>query len=64
MIRDEAISSGLIGVFIPECAPDGLYTPAQCHGSTGHCWCVNEDGEEILETRTGPGEERIDCEGR
>lgn len=62
-IRDERLSSGLIGAYIPDCAEEGLYKPTQCHGSTGFCWCVNEIGEEILETRRGPGEERIDCEG-
>ncbi|XP_043929967.1 SPARC-related modular calcium-binding protein 1 isoform X5 [Protopterus annectens] len=31
------------GIFIPECAPNGLYKPVQCHQSTGYCWCVLVD---------------------
>ncbi|XP_033628590.1 papilin-like [Asterias rubens] len=60
--REERLLAELRGAFIPDCTEEDLYVPTQCHGSTGHCWCVNEMGEEILETRRGPGEERIDCE--
>ena len=65
-IREEVLSSRRLGAFIPDCTEEGLYVPLQCHGSTGYCWCVNEMGEEILETRRGPGEDRPDgfCEGR
>ena len=34
----------LLGAFIPQCKDDGSYEEAQCHGSTGYCWCVDEDG--------------------
>ncbi|XP_065056519.1 agrin-like isoform X1 [Rhopilema esculentum] len=34
----------LLGAFIPQCKEDGSYEEAQCHGSTGYCWCVDEDG--------------------
>ncbi|XP_033634887.1 uncharacterized protein LOC117296122 isoform X3 [Asterias rubens] len=63
-IREEVLSSRRLGAFIPDCTEEGLYVPLQCHGSTGYCWCVNEMGEEILETRRGPGEDRPDgfCE--
>ena len=40
-------ATGLIGEFIPQCEDDGSYTLTQCWGSTGYCWCVNEDGTEI-----------------
>ena len=40
-------------IFIPECRPDGKYRSAQCHKSTGYCWCVNEDnGKPIPGTST------------
>ena len=29
-------------VFIPECLTTGHYAPAQCHTSTGYCWCVDD----------------------
>ncbi|XP_075049415.1 nidogen-2 [Mixophyes fleayi] len=43
------------GLFVPECDSEGNYSPLQCHGSTGYCWCVNKEGEEIEGTRTSPG---------
>ncbi|KAG7470758.1 hypothetical protein MATL_G00117340 [Megalops atlanticus] len=29
--------------FVPECSADGRYSPVQCHGATGYCWCVRAD---------------------
>ena len=34
-----ANSTGLLGEFIPQCEEDGSYSPLQCWGSTGYCWC-------------------------
>ncbi|XP_043113777.1 CD74 molecule, major histocompatibility complex, class II invariant chain a [Puntigrus tetrazona] len=39
------------GFFKPECDAQGNYLPMQCWHSTGYCWCVDKDGEEIPETR-------------
>ncbi|KAM9803801.1 nidogen-1 [Neosynchiropus ocellatus] len=44
-----------VGQFIPRCDENGGYEPMQCHGSTGHCWCVDRNGQEIQGTRSGPG---------
>ncbi|XP_039208911.1 nidogen-1 isoform X1 [Crotalus tigris] len=44
-----------IGQFIPQCDIYGNYLPTQCHPSTGYCWCVDRDGNEIDGTRSGPG---------
>ena len=52
----------LLGAFIPQCTEDGYYEASQCHGSTGHCWCVTKEGEELQGTRTGPGEETVSCD--
>ncbi|XP_022094920.1 papilin-like [Acanthaster planci] len=60
--REEASSSGRIGHYIPQCTEEGLYTPTQCHGGTGYCWCVDENGEELTGTRRGPGDEPVNCE--
>ncbi|XP_026165537.1 nidogen-1 [Mastacembelus armatus] len=54
-----------VGQYIPTCDENGAYEPIQCHGSTGHCWCVDKNGQEIPGTRSGPGSRPmcIDHEG-
>ncbi|KAK2824085.1 hypothetical protein Q5P01_021260 [Channa striata] len=44
-----------VGQYIPTCDENGAYEAMQCHGSTGHCWCVDRNGQEIPGTRSGPG---------
>ncbi|XP_034040107.1 nidogen-1 [Thalassophryne amazonica] len=44
-----------VGHFVPTCDENGAYEPMQCHGSTGQCWCVDRNGQEIPGTRSGPG---------
>lgn len=40
------------GMYLPTCDDDGDYTPVQCHGSVGECWCVNaNNGQEVTGTR-------------
>lgn len=34
----------LLGAYVPQCTETGFYHPKQCHGSTGYCWCVFENG--------------------
>ena len=37
-----------IGEYAPQCDNDGTFLPAQCHGSSGYCWCVRPDtGEPV-----------------
>ncbi|KAE8280427.1 Nidogen-1 [Larimichthys crocea] len=43
-----------VGQYIPTCDENGAYEPMQCHGSTGYCWCVDRNGQEISGTRSGP----------
>ncbi|XP_069831749.1 saxiphilin-like [Dendropsophus ebraccatus] len=52
----------LLGAFVPECDKKGNYNAMQCHGSTGYCWCVNEEGKEINGTKTPPGQPAPTCE--
>lgn len=44
-----------VGQYIPTCDANGEYEPMQCHGSTGYCWCVERNGQEIPGSRSGPG---------
>ncbi|XP_051915068.1 nidogen-2 isoform X31 [Hippocampus zosterae] len=55
-------TSPLVGAFVPQCDANGQYTPLQCHGSTGHCWCVDSQGQERPRTRTSPGVPPTDCD--
>ena len=57
-----ANATGLVGEFIPQCEDDGSFSPMQCWGSTGYCWCVDENGEEIAGTSLGPGEGIPSCD--
>uniref|UniRef100_A0A8C7FIV9 Nidogen 2 n=1 Tax=Oncorhynchus kisutch TaxID=8019 RepID=A0A8C7FIV9_ONCKI len=50
------------GVFVPECDEQGQYRALQCHGSTGHCWCVDSRGQERAGTRKGPGTSQPNCD--
>nr|API81383.1 venom toxin [Hemiscorpius lepturus] len=48
----------MVGVFVPDCEPDGTYLKKQCWPSTGHCWCADKDGNKVTEpTRSG-----VQCE--
>ena len=42
------------GAYVPQCDEHGAYRPLQRHFSTGHSWCVDEDGTEIQGTRRPP----------
>jgi len=56
--------SGVVmpGKFLPQCTEFGYYNAKQCHGSTGHCWCVVPDtGKEITGTRVAPGTGEPQC---
>lgn len=44
-----------VGQYIPVCDESGAYEPMQCHGSTGYCWCVDRNGQEISGSRSEPG---------
>ncbi|KFR05826.1 Nidogen-2, partial [Nipponia nippon] len=41
--------------YVPQCDAGGDFTPLQCHGDSGYCWCVDESGREIHGTRSEPG---------
>lgn len=44
-----------VGQYVPQCDEHGAYEPTQCHTGIEQCWCVDAGGQEIPNTRTGPG---------
>uniref|UniRef100_A0A4W5PNL2 Thyroglobulin type-1 domain-containing protein n=1 Tax=Hucho hucho TaxID=62062 RepID=A0A4W5PNL2_9TELE len=52
---ERARDAAIIGAYIPTCDHAGQYTPKQCFGSTGYCWCVTITGQKIQGTETPPG---------
>lgn len=38
--------------FVPRCKFDGSYEEVQCQNSTGLCWCVDQDGNELSSSAT------------
>ncbi|XP_058496707.1 nidogen-1-like [Solea solea] len=44
-----------ISQYIPQCDEHGSFESTQCHSSIQQCWCVDANGQEIPNTRTGPG---------
>lgn len=44
-----------VGQYVPTCDQNGAYEAMQCHGSTGQCWCVDRNGQEIPGSRSRPG---------
>lgn len=41
----------MLGVFVPNCEPDGSYSQVQCLNTSHYCWCVDSTGGEIKGTR-------------
>ena len=59
--KQSSNARGLLGEYIPQCSSSGKFEKLQCHPSTGHCWCVEEDsGREISGTRQ-PAGNKVDC---
>uniref|UniRef100_A0A3B5MUQ1 Thyroglobulin type-1 domain-containing protein n=1 Tax=Xiphophorus couchianus TaxID=32473 RepID=A0A3B5MUQ1_9TELE len=38
--------------YLPQCEPDGEFSPVQCYGESTYCWCVDQEGREIDGTRS------------
>ena len=63
-LLEATANKGLIGSYIPQCTESGDYEAMQCHASTGYCWCVDENGEEIKGTKSGRGDGSPNCGGK
>lgn len=63
LAQHQAHESGLPAnkVFIPQCQPDGKFEQKQCNFALKECWCVDERGLELSQTRK-PMEETLDCD--
>uniref|UniRef100_A0A8D3DW80 Nidogen 1 n=1 Tax=Scophthalmus maximus TaxID=52904 RepID=A0A8D3DW80_SCOMX len=44
-----------VGQYVLQCDQHGAFEPTQCHAGIGQCWCVDANGQEIPDTRTGTG---------
>lgn len=42
-----AVDNEFMGAFTPACDDNGNFKPAQCHSSTGYCWCSTLIGDKI-----------------
>uniref|UniRef100_A0A4Q8K4T8 U61-Liphistoxin-Lth1a_1 n=2 Tax=Liphistius TaxID=62150 RepID=A0A4Q8K4T8_9ARAC len=59
LASDKAYVPYVVGNYVPQCERDGTYSRTQCHGSTGYCWCVDENGVRLSES-IPPGQD-IPC---
>ena len=53
---------GGLGCFIPQCTDDCEWESMQCWSSSGYCWCVDEDGNEIDGTSQPTWQGYPECE--
>ncbi|XP_058257956.1 thyroglobulin isoform X2 [Hemibagrus wyckioides] len=48
--------------YSPQCDAFGQWLPSQCYPSTGHCWCVDEDGSYITGSLTARSIQPLQCQ--
>ncbi|XP_055482670.1 thyroglobulin isoform X1 [Psammomys obesus] len=56
---DGAASLLWLGPYVPQCNILGGWEPMQCHAGTGHCWCVDGQGEFIPDSLTAARSSRM-----
>ena len=59
---DATNNCGGLGCYIPQCTDNCEWEPMQCWSSTGYCWCVDENGEEIEGTSMPSWQGEPNCE--
>ncbi|KAG7469780.1 hypothetical protein MATL_G00132440 [Megalops atlanticus] len=47
--------------YMPQCDAGGQWLPTQCYPSTGHCWCVDGEGQYIPDSLTSRSMELPQC---
>ena len=50
-----------LGCYIPQCTEECEWESIQCWSSTGYCWCVDEEGNEIEGTNQPSWQELPEC---
>ncbi|XP_051015534.1 thyroglobulin isoform X2 [Acomys russatus] len=58
---DGAASLLWSGPYMPQCNAFGGWEPMQCHAGTGHCWCVDGQGEFIPDSLTARSSQMPQC---
>ena len=48
-VEAHPVESECCGRYSPTCDDGGGYSPYQCHGSTGYCWCVDAENNRLGE---------------
>uniref|UniRef100_A0A8C2FKH6 Thyroglobulin n=1 Tax=Cyprinus carpio TaxID=7962 RepID=A0A8C2FKH6_CYPCA len=64
MANDKDRQSLMLGYqpYMPQCDAYGQWLPNQCYQSTGHCWCVDEEGRYITGSLTSRSAPSRQCE--
>ena len=60
--RKLAPASSSADVYVPKCDEEGKFKMVQCLKSIDKCWCVDNDGNEIENTRTDS--QNVNCPER
>ena len=50
-MHQDALSSSVQDIYVPQCNLDGSFEEVQCHGPSNGCWCVDQQGRELNGTR-------------
>ena len=37
------------GTYLPQCKANGDFEEVQCHGSERFCWCVDKNGDKLID---------------
>ncbi|XP_067250747.1 thyroglobulin [Chanodichthys erythropterus] len=64
MASDKDRQSLMLGYqpYIPQCDAYGHWLPSQCYQSTGHCWCVDEEGRYLTGSLMSRSEAPQQCQ--
>ncbi len=50
-LREQLDERRLVGAYLPRCTASGEFEVEQCYSSVDICWCVDDEGKEITNTR-------------
>ena len=61
-VRERQLLHPRFGAFVVSCRDDGSWEPLQCHGSSGYCFCVDENGRRRGKILPPTSTASLDCE--